>query len=825
MRTYIRLMASLFVMLPCFITGMEPPHDNRPKRHLGADEGRALEKKPRADKTLVMPEIVEVNPHVRRMLEAAAQGDLATLKECYDEFRLGWEVAPLNFDRWLEEYQDDQCRSIYYFALVNEHLQVFDYLLRQALPHNVYYLPDGLVDALRKSSDMSNIFIDNLVPDSTTPLNKKLCVALLLDSEEGIRAAIAEGADVVGNDTEFYRPLHVAVLFGSLHGVRILLAHGCPVDGLNNKGAAALYCAVRNRNEAIVAELINAGANVNLHAENHPTLLHMAVDSDFSDTTIARLFLEHGAAVNSRHGGHDDEGHMSDVTPLHLSALLLDLKHVKLLLGHGADVNARNSVGRMPLHEVCQYFAEDALPVVNTLLEHGAEVNARLSADAGDYAHMTPLSLHLHGANPRFSSEAERIQLLEELLLWGTHVSAADHELLKRIFKSKQFLLAVLFQNQNLQELLLGVHFPVALFNNVLRFALAQQQLQSAQILLSRGAQLHVALDFLNMVLKRPISAQTRATYVAMREALIGPIPSLRNMILYGTSVHEALLRNPDFQQNPPVEDLRPILLSAMLLTAIRSGKKEMVERALAAGADPRSLLFLVMPAGRCPGVGELLAHRALVLALQEGDAVVLKYSLLAGADPNSSYRGMLLLTWAAFFHDAKKAHDMVRVLLERHDVLLPFQLLQQLDELRDRPAVAFFIAEYAKECDVDFTEPDWLIAQKPLLAAFMAGDVDGVQQAFKDGAEPHPSLFFLAMNIHNHNADLANVLVTLLANACTTIPDYVLAQLNEFHAHPRIAARILARAHELPANVEPPQWLIEWNLQNNKKGISGLLS
>jgi ankyrin repeat protein len=61
-------------------------------------------------------------------------------------------------------------------------------------------------------------------------------------------------------------------------------------------------------------------------------------------------------------------------TLLHIAAKLGYFKGVKLLLGNGANVNARDSLNGTPLHRATQ---NGHIDVVKILLEHGADIEAR----------------------------------------------------------------------------------------------------------------------------------------------------------------------------------------------------------------------------------------------------------------------------------------------------------------------------------------------------------------------------------------------------------------------------------------------------------------
>lgn len=65
-------------------------------------------------------------------------------------------------------------------------------------------------------------------------------------------------------------------------------------------------------------------------------------------------------------------------TPLLLAARSCHLETVRVLIRHGADVNARSKMDQTALHAVCwtKHAAKDLTEVVRALLQAGADVNA-----------------------------------------------------------------------------------------------------------------------------------------------------------------------------------------------------------------------------------------------------------------------------------------------------------------------------------------------------------------------------------------------------------------------------------------------------------------
>lgn len=126
--------------------------------------------------------------------------------------------------------------------------------------------------------------------------------------------------------------------------------------------------------EAILADLSMANAR----DKDGTTALHWA--AQYGQIEIARLLLSHGANVQAR----DDE----QSTAL-FAAVFKDLNLARLLLEAGADIQTQNALEHTPLHELAWY---GRITESQFLIDNGAPVDSRntggctplhLAADSG----------------------------------------------------------------------------------------------------------------------------------------------------------------------------------------------------------------------------------------------------------------------------------------------------------------------------------------------------------------------------------------------------------------------------------------------------------
>ena len=121
--------------------------------------------------------------------------------------------------------------------------------------------------------------------------------------------------------------------------------------------------AAMQRDNALVAALLETGADVNLAQADGATALHWA--AYHGNLSLAGLLLEAGADLSA--------ANRNGSTPLWLAASHGDAAMVEALLEGGADANEALPLGRRPLMLAARSGAVDA---VRALLDHGADANA-----------------------------------------------------------------------------------------------------------------------------------------------------------------------------------------------------------------------------------------------------------------------------------------------------------------------------------------------------------------------------------------------------------------------------------------------------------------
>ncbi|KAK7874073.1 hypothetical protein R5R35_004619 [Gryllus longicercus] len=284
------------------------------------------------------------------------------------------------------------------FASAGAHLDAAERLLQAGASAHHLQLDDAHDAALKAAkfglAKVMEILVgrDAALKDARKRNNETV---LMLASKKGhvetVRSLLAAGAEVWAVDPRGEGALERAVRGGHTAVAALLLAHG---GDAGTAGGAALALAARLGHEACARLLLPRHVHHRDDADGC-TALHHAARAPHAG--VARLLLEHGARV--------DAANAAGATPLMLAADAGDAEGVELLLGGGAEADRRDRSLRTAL----LYAAARAhVPVTRLLLQHGADPNAKskdsrtalLSAVLQDRQDTTSVRLLLeHGAD------------------------------------------------------------------------------------------------------------------------------------------------------------------------------------------------------------------------------------------------------------------------------------------------------------------------------------------------------------------------------------------------------------------------------------------
>lgn len=163
-----------------------------------------------------------------------------------------------------------------------------------------------------------------------------------------------------------YTPLMYACYNNNIDVSRILIEYDVEINLTNHANCTALMMACNNRCHDTVKLLLKYGAEVNVQETiNGETALTLACKF-YYDYDIIKMLLEKGAVVNVVNKKGE--------TPLILSCFTNNIKNIRLLVDHGADINVHDPAfhGYTPLMIVLLNFN---YYLANYFIQHQVDLN------------------------------------------------------------------------------------------------------------------------------------------------------------------------------------------------------------------------------------------------------------------------------------------------------------------------------------------------------------------------------------------------------------------------------------------------------------------
>ncbi|XP_058043864.1 poly [ADP-ribose] polymerase tankyrase-2 isoform X5 [Ahaetulla prasina] len=224
----------------------------------------------------------------------------------------------------------------------------------------------GDVDTVKKLCTTQSVNCRDIEGRQSTPLH----FAAGYNRVSVVEYLLQHGADVHAKDKGGLVPLHNACSYGHYEVAELLVKHGAIVNVADLWKFTPLHEAAAKGKYEICKLLLQHGADPTKKNRDGNTPLDLVKDGD---TDIQDLLRGDAALLDAAKKGclarmkklcspdnvncRDTQGRHS--TPLHLAAGYNNLEVAEYLLQHGADVNAQDKGGLIPLHNAASYGADD----------------------------------------------------------------------------------------------------------------------------------------------------------------------------------------------------------------------------------------------------------------------------------------------------------------------------------------------------------------------------------------------------------------------------------------------------------------------------------
>jgi ankyrin repeat protein len=236
------------------------------------------------------------------------------------------------------------------------------------------------------------VLVSPLLAWSALAADASLAIALKNNDRDGALRLLEQKADVNAAEADGTTPLHWAVYQGDADLVDRLIKAGANVNAMNEYGSAPLAEAAATGNTPIIEKLLKAGADPESpNADGQTALMIIARTSNLP---AANALLKKKANVNAVEKWHGQ-------TALMWASAEKQPEMVKLLIKHGADVNARSLVNVWQRQVTAEPRAQARPPGGLTPLIYASRegclecvralVKAKAKLDMADPESVTPL--------------------------------------------------------------------------------------------------------------------------------------------------------------------------------------------------------------------------------------------------------------------------------------------------------------------------------------------------------------------------------------------------------------------------------------------------
>ena len=311
---------------------------------------------------------------------------------------------------------------------------------------------------LEDEFDLMELLLQNQPANKTIAQNhtdEALFLAVELNKFRFVKTLISYGANVSSRNELFEPPIHFVQ---SNDMLQLLINHGADSNAVTHDGRSALHMA--NHAEAVNI-LIQNGANVSIKSKSAKItpLMFAAFRGNFE---VVEVLIENGANVSTTDKNSKTALHFAVGGPFDSSFDLDKARVAKILIQHGAQVDARTNELGTPLH----YCSKDGyIEVAKVLLENGANVDAKIKGSD------TPLY---------FAKDGEMAKLLIDN---GANVTARNDDYETPLHYTKDVGVAeVLIEN--------GIDVDIREKDNDTRLckSVRKKEIEMAKVLLKNGA-------------------------------------------------------------------------------------------------------------------------------------------------------------------------------------------------------------------------------------------------------------------------------------------------------------------------------------------------